>query len=427
MIAKERTPDLTNHAHYSELCSLAASSFAVSGQLSPAECVELLEHLPACPECQELMQNFTQVSFALLRSCTTDQEVTISAFNGLQRVSVSPQLHTEPATARKNADDLGMAAKRSKTQSVPRWAPVAASAVIIISLMATVAFQRDGLFRTARAKPSSATQPVDFAVAEPTTRATLEEIVRLKGELEAARNRELTLNKERSEHNDAVSTARQREAELNVHVAALERANAELSDRDSGRVAELAQLGRDLERMRSESAANGRAATLAQIEVADRSAEIKRLTARQAADEQQIATLKEAQDLIEGRRVHLWTVYQTNSDGKQQQAFGRVLYTEGERLIFYAYDLAQHEGSDTRLAFYVWGEKAGRPQPIKNLGILHVDDAKKKRWKLTFDDQSVLAQINSVFVTAEPSRDVATAPSGKKMLSASLEGKTDHP
>jgi hypothetical protein len=258
-------------------------------------------------------------------------------------------------------------------------------------------------------------------------RALRDESAGLKSGLQVVRNRETVLSHERQEHLDALAAAQHREAELNARIAALENANRELSAQGSGHKSELAKLRQDLGGVSSESEANRDAAALARVELADRSAELKRVSAQLSDARRSIATLREAQDLIEGRAVHVWNVYYADEHGKRQQAYGRILYEDGKKLVFYAYDLTGRNTVDTQLSFYVWGEKSGTHLPVKNLGILHIDDSRKGRWKLTFDDPNVLAQINGVFVTAEASNTVGTGPRGRRMLSASLETKTDHP
>jgi hypothetical protein len=215
--------------------------------------------------------------------------------------------------------------------------------------------------------------------------------------------------------------------DLNSRIAVLEKANREFGDKELHRNSELLQVRKDLEALRAESEAKQNAATAIHAELVERHVELVRLSDQLKDAQRLIATLKQAQALVEGRKVHLWDVYDTDENGKRQAAYGRILYTEGDVLAFYVFDLAQYQDADTRISFYVWGEKAGTRQPVKNLGILHVDDAKKNRWKLTFDDGNVLAQINSVFITAEPSRNAAIKPRGKKILSTRLDSRTDHP
>jgi len=75
----------------------------------------------------------------------------------------------------------------------------------------------------------------------------------------------------------------------------------------------------------------------------------------------------------------------------------------------------------------VWGERLGSEKPIKSLGVFHTDDASDGRWVLTFDDPNVLAQINSVFVTAESAKKSIREPGGKRILFAFLGDKPNHP
>ena len=127
------------------------------------------------------------------------------------------------------------------------------------------------------------------------------------------------------------------------------------------------------------------------------------------------------------RNLHIIDVHDRDGDGKSQRAFGRIFYTEGKSLIFYAYDLADPRKLDAKVSFYVWGERLGAEKPIRSLGVFHNDDARDGRWVLTFDDPQVLAQINSVFVTVESSKKAIKEPSGKRVLFAFLGDKPNHP
>ena len=112
---------------------------------------------------------------------------------------------------------------------------------------------------------------------------------------------------------------------------------------------------------------------------------------------------------------------------KASVLLGAFFYTEGKSLIFYAYDLADPRKLDEKVSFYVWGEQLGAEKPIRSLGIFHDDDARDGRWVLTFDDPQVLAQINSVFVTAESSKKAIKEPGGRRVLFAFLGEKPNHP
>jgi hypothetical protein len=135
----------------------------------------------------------------------------------------------------------------------------------------------------------------------------------------------------------------------------------------------------------------------------------------------------DVRDLVVARNLHIIDVHDRDGNGKSQRAFGRIFYTEGKSLIFYAYDLDDPRKVGAKVSFYVWGERLGAEKPINSLGVFHNDDAKDGRWVLTFDDPNVLAQINSVFVTVESSRKAVKEPVGKRILFAFLGEKPNHP
>ena len=64
--------------------------------------------------------------------------------------------------------------------------------------------------------------------------------------------------------------------------------------------------------------------------------------------------------------------------------------------------------------------------PARSLGIFYVDDPKKNRWVLKFEDPRILAEIDSVFVTIEPPGGSAK-PTGRKFLYAYLNANPNHP
>ena len=135
----------------------------------------------------------------------------------------------------------------------------------------------------------------------------------------------------------------------------------------------------------------------------------------------------DVRDLVVARNLHIIDVHDRDGNGKSQRAFGRIFYTEGKSLIFYAYDLSDPRKLDAKVSFYVWGERLGAEKPIRRLGIFHNDDANDGRWVLTFDDPQVLGQINSVFVTVESSKKAIKEPGGRRVLFAFLGDKPNHP
>jgi hypothetical protein len=195
---------------------------------------------------------------------------------------------------------------------------------------------------------------------------------------------------------------------------------ADLEARISGLEAEIVKA-------KSDKTASDTAAAFQEAELR----KLRKIVADQEAalSQQEALTAKgsDVRDLVVARNLHIIDVHDRDGEGKSQRAFGRIFYTEGKSLIFYAYDLADPRKLDAKVSFYVWGERLGSEKPIKSLGVFHSDDADDGRWVLTFDDPNVLAQINSVFVTLESARKTIKEPGGRKILFAFLGEKPNHP
>ena len=139
-----------------------------------------------------------------------------------------------------------------------------------------------------------------------------------------------------------------------------------------------------------------------------------------------LAKEKDIRDLVGARDLLIIDVQDVGASGKVRNIPGRIFYTHGKKLTFYAYDL-QNKGNVNRAAFQVWGKKDGRSQPPRSLGILYEDDSTQKRWALTFDEPAVLAEIDQVFVTVEPPGG-SRQPTTKQILNAAFINEApNHP
>jgi hypothetical protein len=157
-----------------------------------------------------------------------------------------------------------------------------------------------------------------------------------------------------------------------------------------------------------------------QHQIAQREVELTQARSLLAASDQ-------ARDLIVARNLHIIDVHDSNGSGKHQLPFGRIFYTEGKSLVFYAYDLRNPSNAhDATLAFHVWGGKLGE-ESAKSLGIFRNESANEGRWVLTCDDPNLLAQVNTVFVTTETRRENGKEPRGKRILYAFLGDLPNHP
>jgi hypothetical protein len=125
-------------------------------------------------------------------------------------------------------------------------------------------------------------------------------------------------------------------------------------------------------------------------------------------------------ELMGARSLHIVDVFDVDGKGKTRSPFGRIFYTQGKSLLFYAFDLKSGG------TFQAWGQRETRDESAQSLGIFYVDDQKQNRWVLKFEDPKVLAEINAVFVTVEPPGG-STKPNRQKMLYAYLNATPNHP
>jgi len=139
-----------------------------------------------------------------------------------------------------------------------------------------------------------------------------------------------------------------------------------------------------------------------------------------------LAVGKDIRDLMGARNLKIVDVQDAGTPGRKRSLPGRIFYTQGKSLIFYAFDL-QNKGNANKVAFQAWGKKEGRSQAPRSLGIFYVDDSTQNRWVLKFEDPEVLEQIDQVFVTVEPASG-SKQPTGRTFLSAAfLNDAPNHP
>jgi hypothetical protein len=163
-----------------------------------------------------------------------------------------------------------------------------------------------------------------------------------------------------------------------------------------------------------------------QEQINDLSASVQQKDREIAQREELLQHDRDIRNLISARDLYIAEVYDVAKSGKTQKAFGRVFYTKGKSLVFYAYDLDQQPGVKLASTFQAWGRKGfDQPRDI-NLGIFYQDDQYKKRWVLKSDDPVTLSQIDAVFVTVEPHGESAK-PSGKPLLFTYLRLSPNHP
>lgn len=402
---------LNSHEHYEELCALA-----VTGQASQPDLADLKAHLESCPSCRGLADDFTQLSA---------QSLSMLAAKRSQCQIPSGMTQRFIARARSEGIEMsrGTAArvmKRNRTVLVAAMGAVAAVVLIV------------GLLTIRKSHPSSsvanqvrplAQQASVTPTAAPSPSAQVKDV-----ELLARARKEMnflaaTIRAQRDEL-EALSKAKD---SLNSRLVEAEQQNASFRSEKADWEARATQLQAELEKSRADKGTSDVTLTLQETELRELRKKVDEQADLLRQQEELTARGSEVRDLVVARNLHIIDVHDRDGDGKSQRAFGRIFYTEGKSLIFYAYDLGDPRKVDAKVSFYVWGGRLGAEKPIESLGVFHNDDASDGRWVLTFDDPHVLAQINSVFVTVESSRKAIREPGGRRILFAFLGEKPNHP
>ena len=388
---------------------------AASGQASQDELEDLRSHLETCPSCRSAAYDFNQISAQALSSLAA------------KRLQCQiPSGMTQRFVARARSEGIELTRNNPQQITPPRrfarfMLAGAAAALILVALIASK--------QKASLKASKPPLPVPEVVSTPPTEDQNPRVedAHLRQELSSTRAQLDSMSSTIQSQRTELEAAKQRTADLDARLKESEQRSVLSASERSQREARIAELEGELEKARSEKNGSDTAVALEEAEVRELQKQLSDDSEALRQQQELAATGSDVRDLVVARNLHIIDVHDRDGDGKSQRAFGRIFYTEGKSLIFYAYDLADPRKLDAKVSFYVWGERLGAEKPIRSLGVFHNDDSNDGRWVLTFDDPHVLAQIDSVFVTVESSKKAIKEPGGKRVLFAFLGDKPNHP
>lgn len=433
---------VSTHDEFRQLCAVATS-----GCLTDEERVRLEMHLTQCRECRAALREFDFVARVGMPYLVDDFPVALSDdpedwSEEAAREEFFERLDSgsERGSAGRDPDyglgvrQIGLTSSEGKVRrSLARLVLSHAVAIVLAASIGWLGYEL-GRERAANV-PVDVAQPlapnVDPAVEPVATLSKQNES--LSADVEE-RNRTIARLSDRIVRQTAeVEKFLQEQQKLND---SLQKAQAERDQKVSEREAlgrslelsqaELARAKKDLEALQKqraddvprESEAEGRLAKFSDL-----------LKERDAAiDEQRelLARDKDIRDLMGARELYIAEVLDVGRNGETKKPVGRVFYTKGRSLIFYAYDLDQQPGLRNASIFQAWGRRGPDLTQSMNLGIFYVDSAAHKRWVLKFDDPKSLEQIDAVFVTVEP-KGGSQKPTGKQLLFAYLRVEPNHP
>src|SRR5579884_1695408 len=427
------------HEEFLELCAAATA-----GELTAAEQAKLDAHLAVCPECRHAMSEYEVASehgaAAMASQLAPEdteadgswsvEEAERSFFKRLKSEQTETGTNTEAQNV-KQGQRFTYRPSQIRWQEV--WVPFAAA--ILLALALGLAAYRAGMKRgtdIARTAPEPA-KGSQASLEEQMNHAGHER-VQLLARLAEEERTIADLRRQLSEQQKAISVLRTqsgsgREAGTQSSGGSVAHHDQELAAAQV-KLVDLQKTIDSLTGQREELTA--RASTLeARVgeltqRVRERDRELDQKETEIAKQQDLLDHDRDIRDLMGARDLYIAEVHDVNGNGQTSKTYGRVFYTKGKRLIFYAYDLDAQPGIQNASTFQAWGRRGPDKQQALNLGIFYEDNVGKKRWVLKASDPKTLDDIDAVFVTVEPSGG-SHHPSGKQLLFAYLRISPNHP
>jgi hypothetical protein len=439
-------PETEAHNEFLELCALSTS-----GELSQAEQKKLEQHLAVCPSCRQSLQQYESV---------IDQAIpTIGAHEDLESLSPGPGWSAKEAEQRfldrlagekeeeprgnANHNGVKLSPFSGRLPLLPSdspwnhmWAVYAAGILLFIAL--SVFAYRVGLHRGSDMAKVAITPPAHTAVQDES--ALEAQLSDASHERQMARTqvsqRDKTiadLRRELAQQADQIKDMRAAQQQLEARIGSDGTNQAELLERQAELTKKLESsettsrtVQVKLDSLAQESAQDAARAKAADAKVNELTQLLQQRESELEQQDQLLAHDRDIRELMGARDLYISEVYDVGDTGETKKPYGRVFYTHGKSLIFYAYDLDQQSGLKQASTFQAWGRRGPDPKQSVKLGIFYEDNASKKRWVMKCEDPKTLAQIDAVFVTVEPSPGTRK-PSDRTLLFAYLKVNPNHP
>jgi hypothetical protein len=425
-----------DHEKYKELCALAAS-----GNLAPLEISDLRIHLEDCDSCQEAFAQYqiltTEGLPALADSYLAEPERAIWDNSGArERLLSSVRMHLQSAVSQETPLPAPSRPDFTPKNNIRTFVGMAIAAGLLLALVSAAYHFGAQSHRQPIVDPNSAALDDQYQklseqkrIADESLSAEQEKLARLQTE---SAEKEQVLAKLRSSLRALESRSDELAAESSQSAAQLK----ELSQQRDDLNAKLQALSltyndnqAELASLRSERDKASLRSAFLDSKIEDLTAKTRDQDRRLKDAEQYLTSDRDIRELMGARKLYIADVFDVDGSSRTQKPFGRVFYTQGKSLIFYAFDLDRQPGIVNASAFQVWGQREapqGEPASPMNLGILYMDNETNRRWVMRFDDPKQLAEIDAVFVTVEP-RGGSHKPTSKPFLYALLRNQANHP
>src|SRR5882724_789583 len=433
--------EMEPHDRYLELCAISTS-----GDLTEEEQNTLQRHLVECPECQQALKEFEAaagIGMPLLYPQlpnTGGPEPTSIPVEAARVAAAHATGQTEtPQQGRQPAEptsELRFPHRNSDRHMQVNWnyvwMPFAAAVVLSVAL-AIYSFQvgkhkGQDVVRATPTTPDRRVDTLEQRISDAghdreVLRAELVERDRVVAELRRqVENQSSALNETKSARTSLEQSLQGDRAEKQQAVQERSNLSQELVSVQSS----LQKTQAELDSLRQQRSQDQSRAESLEAQIRDLHGQLREQELAVSKQEELLAHDRDIRELMGARELYIAEVYDIARDGQTQKPYGRVFYTKGKSLIFYAYDLDQQAGLKSASTFQAWGSRGVDKQQATSLGVFFEDSLAKKRWVLKFDDPKKLEQINAVFVTVEPNGG-SHRPSGKRLLFAYLKVDPNHP
>lgn len=428
---------MLHHEHFEELCAAASA-----GQATAEELVELERHCVQCNTCCQIYSDYLDLAarqFATAKhgpalppqqadECLNSAQFTRRFFERVEQEGI--------AFSKDARHDFGrpFPSMELPSRKLRWWIPqsaIAAAAVIVLAVFLGYFYGKNASNRipsllqarnTNRRALVSSTHGLDERIAELTAAN-----VKLRVQID-----ELNLELRRTQSRLRLTAADLRSASTDQQriVSDRDALESQLKDAQKKLVeSETAAVAAGLEASKLRDHAGDLDARLVadQIQIHDLTANLQDRSAALSQERQLLSLRHDVTDLMGARDLHIVDVVDTDTRGKKRPIFGRIFFTEGKSLVFYAYDLNEAKIEKTNYQYQIWAKKEGRETQVKRIGIFYSDDKAQRRWVFKCDNPKVLSDIDSVFVTLEAPDSNPSQPTGPNLMYAYLRGEPNHP
>jgi hypothetical protein len=437
-----------SHEEFLKLCAAATA-----GELSVAEQERLDAHLAGCPDCRGVMGEYdvaTRIGEAALaqelapiEEAAEDSWSVAEAEKAFFKRLDREQRHAKPTTSEPGDVHEVKPGRRftyrpSEIHWREVWMPFAAA--VLLALALGVAAYRTGVRRGTDLARTVA-EPAPGPAGSLEARASDAGYERAQLTTKLAENAKVIaeLKRQLAEQSKVVDSLKSAEVAA-AHPAtsspqSFEGANDAGAARGEELVAaeaKLAGLQKTMEAATAQRDENARKAAVLEAKVReltqlvrDREQTLDQREAEVAKGQELLEHDRDIRELMGARDLYMADIRDVSRAGTEK-TYGRIFYTKGKSLIFYAFDLDAQPGVENASSFQAWGRRGPDKQQALSLGIFYEDNASKKRWVLKANDPKTLEDIDAVFVTVEPNGG-SHHPSGKQLLFAYLRVNPNHP